>query len=424
MPWSLFVLGLSTGALLATLAFTQLPPREPDVEHYRMVRNLVERSFAGEVERDELLEDALVGLVGGLDEYSAYYGPVAAGSLDRETRGVYTGLGVVFAQPTSEGRVLFALPGGPADAAGIVPGDRFRSLDGAAVDGMEEGEFIDTLRAGSEDGFSIELESRDGSARELRLSAEELVDPSVRHARLLDERVGHVSILTFTRRTPDELDAALRALGEQGMEALVLDLRANPGGVLSAAVDVANRFVEEGVLVSTRNREGREEAVAVPARAAFAGLPLALLVDEDSASASEVVAGALQDHRAAVVVGTPTYGKGAVQSLARIPDRDAIVKLTTGWYETPAGRRIDRGLRASGRAGIEPDLLVEVAPSARDLVHEYLASIGPPPALAEAVATWEREEGRSFAPTPPRDPQLDAALALLQGRRPGEEQAR
>jgi C-terminal peptidase prc len=249
---------------------------------------------------------------------------------------------------------------------------------------------------------------------------EELVDPSVRHARLIGEglpRIGYLAITSFSRKTPDEFDAALVALGE--LDALVIDVRGNPGGVLEAAVLIANRFVAQGMLVSHEGRGAVVEFQARPEEATRAGLPLAVLVDGDSASASEVFAAALQDHRAAVLVGTATYGKGVVQEVRHFDQGRAVVKLTTAYYYTPAGRNLERTVESAWDSGIQPDLWVELAEDEALAVAQHLASHAAPPAALPRLRAWEQELGVQLVPSHPPDRQLEAALALFRADRPG-----
>ena len=212
-----------------------------------------------------------------------------------------------------------------------------------------------------------------------------------------------------------EFDSAIAWLRTQGMQALVLDLRNNPGGVLDSSLAIANRFIPKGVLVTTASRDGTAATLAKEERCTLEGLPLVVLVGSSSASASEVLAGALQDHRAGALVGNSTYGKGAVQTLARYDGLNAIVKLTTSYYMTPAERVIERGLTGPEEAGLAPDLNVELSAEERDALHEFLASYGPPPSARTALEAWEQESGEQLMARAPDDPQLQAAVGLLTG---------
>jgi len=199
----------------------------------------------------------------------------------------------------------------------------------------------------------------------------------------------------------------------------VLDLRGNLGGVLSSSVEVANRFLSEGLVVS---HEGRDESVifrADPDQASLEGLPLAILVDEESASASEVLAAALQEHRVAVIVGSPTYGKGMVQQVRTLSDNQGVIKLTTAYYYTPSHRNIERTVAEAWDWGLRPDLQVELSDLEARLIHAHLGTYSPPNSSLAALQAWEDSLDVDLVRTHPADAQLDAAVTLLEGQRPG-----
>jgi carboxyl-terminal processing protease len=410
--------GLAIGLVLHEVAREE---RGPDLARYEEVRNFVEGNYVREVGRGELLDEALHGMLRSLDPYSRFYGPAEVAAIERETTGQYKGIGVVFATPTTEARVLYTLPGSPAQTAGLRCGDKILSVAGKLVAQMQPGELRTTLA--SADGGEVELAllGRDQSARSVTLGREELVDPTVRHVRMLDAGLGagYLAITSFSQETAGEFDAAVERLKTEGASALVLDLRGNLGGVLRAATRIANRFVRTGLLVS---HEGREELVrfeADPDEAKLYGMPLVVLVDAESASASEVLAAALQEHRAAVVVGAPTYGKGMVQQVRSFGGGEMIVKLITSYYYTPSHRNLERTVAGAWEYGLIPDVQVELPKSETDALHAFLATYSPPQDVLAELAAWEAEEGRQLYPRPPDDAQLETALGLLRGQRPG-----
>ncbi len=201
------------------------------------------------------------------------------------------------------------------------------------------------------------------------------------------------------------------------MQGLILDLRGNPGGILKSAVQIAEHFVPEGVITQTR---GRDEPVVYERDALsereVLDLPLVVLVDGGSASSSEVLAGALQDHRVAVLVGSPTYGKARVQSVRHFVDADALAKVTSSYYQTPSGRDLDRSPERPW--GIQPDLLVEVEDEVEARIHRHINRYDPPAEALDALFLWEDSSDEEILPKDPPDPQLEAALALLRGERP------
>jgi carboxyl-terminal processing protease len=245
-----------------------------------------------------------------------------------------------------------------------------------------------------------------------------LVDPTMRHARMLAPTVGYIALSSFSQETPSEFDAAIADLREQGMQSLVLDLRGNLGGVLRAATRIANRFLERGLIVSHEGRGEVQRYEADEDEATLAGMPLAILVDGESASASEVLAAALQEHRVAVTVGAPTFGKGLVQRVESFGGGEMVVKLVSAYYYTPSHRNIERTVEGSWEHGLVPDVQVELDAVRRGAVHQFLASYSPPKTALADLAAWEAEAGREMYPRPPQDAQLEAALALLQGVHP------
>jgi carboxyl-terminal processing protease len=417
-----FGTGLVSGLVLAAILGRLRPSEEePDLHHYREVRDFVRETFVREPDAGEMVDRALHGMVEGLDTYSRYYDEPEVAELERETGGRYTGFGLVLRRPYDKARVLFTLPGSPAAEGGLQVGDRILRLDGEPVEGMRDEDVQARLQDETRESVRFSLLGLDGVERDVVLARASLVDPTVRHERIADaERgIGYLAIRSFTHETPDELDRAFERLSAQGMHALVIDLRANFGGVLASAVDVARRFLPEGVIVST---EGRGDPVvydANPSEALHAGFPLVVLVDGASASASEVLAGALRDHRAAVLCGTPTYGKGMVQTIRHFPDAGAVAKVTSSYYYTPSHLNLERSASGDRGHGLMPDLVVPLTEAERRAVYDFLDRLSPPAEALPAIRAWEQAEGLHLIPLPPPDAQLDAALQLLSGRRPG-----
>ena len=424
-PWQRDLFHILVGSacgLMIGLAFYRLAPRGGGdaAERYTRVQAYVEEAYVREVDDEQLADEALRGMLASLDPYSRYYTRTELAAMERETSGRYRGIGVVFARPTQEGRVLFAMPDSPAARAGIDVGDRFLEVDGVEVAGLEVGGLHALLAEQGEGPLRLRVVSRAGLERELELVRAELVDPTVRHVDLLDpERgLGYLAIQSFSLETPAEFDAAVSELRQRGMTGLVVDVRGNLGGVLRSAVTLANRFVREGLIVS---QEGRGDPVLYKASASeawYVDLPLVVLIDGLSASASEVFAAALQEHRAAVVVGSPSYGKGVVQEVRRLEDQGAV-KLTTAYYYTPAHRNLERTVEDAWDAGLHPDLQVELNELEAQRLHQQLATYSPPPGSLDRIRAWEAEERRELLPPYARDAQLSAALELLRGERPG-----
>lgn len=393
---------------------------DPDLARYAEVRDYVRENYVRDVGGEQLLDQALHGMVQALDPYSRFYGESEIAALERETTGHYKGIGVVFAQPTQEARVLYTLPGSPAEKAGLRSGDKILAVAGKPVEAMAPGELRSTLAAPDRGEIELALLGRDRHERRVSIGQEALIDPTVRHGRIVDPElgIGYLAILAFSQETPDEFDREVERLKGQGLRALVVDVRGDLGGVLRAATEIANRFVREGLLVSHGGRDAAVRYEADPDEATLAGMPLVVLVDGESASASEVFAAALQEHRAAAIVGAPTYGKGMVQQVKAFGEGEMVVKLITSYYYTPSHRNIERTVDGAWAHGLLPDVQVDLTPDEVDAVHAYLQSYSPPEHCLEDLASWERDEGRTLYPRPPPDAQLDAAIALFRGERP------
>jgi carboxyl-terminal processing protease len=416
----IFVTGAFFGMGLMFFVF-QLwgPGRDSDLQHYREVRDLVLSTYVGEVTEEELLESSLRGMLGELDDYSQYYVQEETDRLDIDTSGHTVGIGVIV-RDLDGPVVLFPVEGSPAARAGVRVGDRLLEVDGTDTEGLPAEEVSALMRGEPGSRLALRVRGLDGGERRLAIDREELLVPSVRRVRLVDEGlgIGYLALTQFTGESAEEVDRAIADLESRGMRGLVLDLRGNSGGVLRAAVEIARRFVPEGLITSTEGRGEPRLEEADPEAARLAGMPLVVLVDGLSASASEVLAGALQDHRAAVLVGTPTFGKGLVQTISRYPGRRAIAKLTTSYYYTPAHRNLQRGTAPGSDHGLVPDVTVELDADTQRKVVRFLLAFEPPASVLPELRAWAEREDLGLELDPPRDPQLATALELLAGRRP------
>jgi carboxyl-terminal processing protease len=419
-----FAFGLLSGVLLALVAEELWPSKlGEDLAQYREVRDFARESFVREVEADELVKLALTGMLRGLDEYSRYYDVEQSKVLARETQGRFRGIGAIFRRPLGAGRVLYPLADSPAARAGLRVGDQFVMVEGTPLVDLNEAEFRALLSSPPGDSLEATVLGVDGQERELVIRLGSVIDPTVRHAHLIEPArgVGYVAITSFSSETPAEFDRSFDFLRRRGAEALILDLRGNLGGVLESAVAIAQRFVQRGVIVSTEGRGDPLSYRADPDAAWYLGTPLVVLVDGETASSSEVLAGALQDHRTAVLVGAPTYGKGMVQTIRRFLRWGTQGKVTSSYYYSPTGRNFERSADPGRDYGILPDILVEPTGPERAALLGFLRSYGPGPEEVPALEAWEEAEGLDLIEELPRDPQLEAALGLLAGRRPGPQ---
>lgn len=326
-----------------------------DLRTFAKVFNQIRQGYVEDVSDKELLEYAIKGMLSELDPHSAYLDATSFENLQTSTSGEFGGLGIEVGMENGFVKVISPIDDTPASRAGIEAGDYIIKLDDKPVKGMGLNEALDSMRG--EKGTEIRLTiSREGVEQpiELTLVRDTIKVASVR-ARFLEDGYGYLRISQFQINTGAEVVEKVQSLKkEQPLRGLIMDLRNNPGGVLQASVDVVDAFLEEGLIVYTEGRLSNE-ALRYSAHPGdeLEGLPLVVLINAGSASASEIVAGALQDHHRAVVVGTDSFGKGSVQTVLPISDTSAI-KLTTALYYTPKGRSIQA-------QGIVPDIVVERA---------------------------------------------------------------
>lgn len=321
----------------------------------------IELSYVSAVDQDKLIYGAIRGMVRTLDPHSDYLDPDEFRVLASDTRGRFGGVGVEIDVRDGWLTVTAVFPDSPAARAGLRVGDRFVSIDGMRARDMPIEEAVRRMRGepGSEARVSLRRDD-DGPAIEVRLKREIIAVDAV-EARLLEDRHLYVRVRVFQETTIRELDDVLDAAVEGarphgGIRGVLLDMRDNPGGLLDQAVAVADAFLEEGVIVTTRGRDGQSLSVAKARKGSTRpDWPMVVLVNGFTASAAEIVAGALRDHKRALIVGTRTFGKGSVQNVIELPDASAL-KLTIARYYTPSGRSIQA-------EGIEPDVVIEQAAS-------------------------------------------------------------
>jgi len=332
------------------------PYRKLDV--FSHVLSLIPNNYVEDVDDAKLLYGAIDGMVRTLDPHSTFMDPKSYAALKQETDGEYGGIGLEIAARADELVVVAPMDDSPASRAGISTGDRLIEIDGAQTRGWKEADGVKALM-GAPGTTCVLKVARSGwpEPRTMTLVRDVIRVVSVEH-RLYDRRFGYVKIKNFQDRTDSYLKKALDSLRAQAggqLAGVVLDLRHNPGGLLDQAVKVADRFLVEGVIVTTKGRGSKHvEVERAHAKDTEPSYPLIVLVDGGTASASEIVAGALQDHGRAVVMGTATFGKGSVQTVIELEDGSGL-KLTIARYYTPNGRSIQE-------KGISPDLYVRQQP--------------------------------------------------------------
>ena len=353
--------GVAIGAMvpmMVTSVTAQSSSAKNTYEYLDLFGDIFERvrsSYVEEVDEQKLIEAAIEGMLTSLDPHSAYLPPQNFQDMREQTKGEFGGLGIEVTMENGFVKVVAPIDDTPAANAGLEAGDFVTHIDGESVLGLSLSEAVEKMRGPVGSDIIVTI-SREGAEEPFDVTITRDVI-KIRAVRARAE--GNVAVLritTFNEQTYDNLESSIekmkKEIGEDRLQGYVVDLRNNPGGLLSQAIAVSDAFLDTGEIVSTRGRD-LNEADRVNAREGDLtdGKPIVLLINEGSASASEIVAGALQDQRRAIVLGAKSFGKGSVQTVMRLGDKGAM-KLTTARYFTPSGRSIQA-------LGIEPDILVE-----------------------------------------------------------------
>jgi carboxyl-terminal processing protease len=391
------------------------PYRKLDV--FSHVLSLIQNNYVEDVDDAKLLYGAIEGMVRTLDPHSTFMEPKAYAALKQETDGEYGGVGVEIAARGEELVVVTPLDDTPASRAGLFPGDKLLEIDGAQTRGWKEIDGVKALMGAPGTSCVLKVSRASWTEPHTITLVRDVVRVVSVESKLYDHRFGYVKIKNFQDRTDAYLKKALDGLRAQSggpLAGVVLDLRHNPGGLLEQAVKVADRFLYEGVIVTTKGRGGKHvEVERAHPKDTEPSYPMIVLVDGGTASASEIVAGALQDHGRAVVMGTQTFGKGSVQTVIELEDGSGL-KLTIARYYTPNGRSIQE-------KGITPDLFVrqqsgpavseDDSPRERNLPNHFKAEEAAARAIPASTAALPK------LPQQPGDPsddfQLKTALDTL-----------
>jgi len=337
-----------------------------DMRTFTEVFARLQRDYVEEISDQELMERAIRGMLDDLDPHTAYLTREQFQALEEDTTGRYGGVGIEVRWLARALRVVAVTPGSPADRGGVRKGDVLLTVDGESIEDMVVSQVVEHVRGLP--GLPVRLGLRDPEDREREVVLErEIIRVASVERRLFGEGFGYLRLITFQEDTDEAVAEAVTELAKRAggrLDGLVLDLRQNPGGVLNSAVGVADLFLESGAIVSTR---GRSRGALLDYSAGpddmLRGAPLVVLVDQATASASEIVAGALKDHERAVILGERTFGKGSVQTVLPLPNGGGI-KLTTARYYTPSGLSIQA-------KGIQPD--IDLSGDARGQREERLA---------------------------------------------------
>ena len=334
-------------------------PNNDDVyqglSNFTRVLDLIQRNYVENVDGQELTTKAIEGMLRSLDPYSAYLTPERYRELEIGTSGEFGGVGMQVTAEKGYLMVIAPIEGGPAEKAGIKPRDLIVEIDGQSTKGMVVQEAVNLLRGPKGSSVNVTFE-REGLKEPFRvdLIRDKIKVKSVKYE-LLDNGIGYIKLSQFQENSSKELRDSLLQLESQNgrkLKGVVLDLRNNPGGLLGEAISVVDEFIDQGLIVSVKGRtEGKARDHYATKNGEFQEYPMVVIVNDGSASASEVVAEALQDNKRATILGTTTFGKGSVQTIIRLEDGSGL-KLTTAKFYAPSGRSISE-------VGITPDVVVE-----------------------------------------------------------------
>jgi carboxyl-terminal processing protease len=393
----LVVLTLSLGGSVASKV-TESSATYEQLRLFTEVLSIVQNQYVDQVPPKDLIYSAIKGTLRGLDPHSSFLDPDSYREMQVETSGSFGGLGIEITLRDDVLTVVSPIEGTPAYRAGLQTGDRIVKIDGLATKDMQLPDAVKRMRGKPGTKVTISV-VREGwtEPRDFDIVREQIRVQSVRQHDL-GGGIAYVKLRQFQEQTPADLAAALERAAKAGMKALVLDLRNNPGGLLTAAVEVTEEFIDEGKLVVYTEGRVRNQNMRFTAHAkkSYPSLPMVVLVNQGSASASEIVAGALQDWNRAIVVGNQTFGKGSVQTIIPLSDGSGL-RLTTAKYFTPKGRSIH------GK-GITPDIVVEIP---KDANKDRKPSLDP---LEELKKDIQVQRALDVVKT----------MRLIQQQRPGE----
>ncbi|MGR3176301.1 MAG: S41 family peptidase [Candidatus Scalindua sp.] len=355
-----------------------------DFEEFITVIKEIQNKYVDEVDLRTLLKSGYKGMLSSLDPYSQYIDSKHLEELMIETGGVFEGLGIEVVVKDGVLTVLTPIVDSPAFRAGVFIGDKIIKIDGKSTKNVTIREAVEILRGEPHTKVTLTvLHEGEREPVDITIERAKIQIKSTRGTRIVNKesKIGYIAVTGFQDNTITDLDASIEELEKQGMESLILDLRFNPGGLLNIAVDMVDKFIKKGIIVSTKGRhKSQEHEYKAHRSGTYKNFPLIILVNNGSASASEIVAGAIKDHNRGLLLGTKTYGKGSVQSLIPIEKKNTALKLTTAKYYTPSGTLIDK-------IGIEPDIKVDLTKKEVRELHKFLIM-----ANAADIRTKDRKE--------------------------------
>lgn len=404
------------------------------------VLRLVQENYVEETDSNKLIYGAVKGVVRELDDFSQFMEPDTNAKVKSDTEGEFGGLGITIAARDGYITIITPLPNTPAYEAGILPNDKIIAIEGESTQDMSADDAVNKLRGkiGTKVKFTVarEPDKKDGEwlRQDYELTRAKIVPETVQ-SRMLDNNIGYIHIVDFSGHAVEKTGEALVELKKQGMQALVLDLRYNPGGLLTGACDISRYFLDQNkMIVYTKGRRPENyQEFRSDATAPYADLPLVVLVNGGSASASEIVSGAMQDNKRAVIIGSRTFGKASVQSIIPLLDGSGL-RLTVARYYTPSGKSIHRDPK-NNTGGITPDIEIKVDREAMVKIFEQYSKIYVPgkdgkPAEVKDAKPADAKDGKPakkeenpFKPAQKKeekpavqDEALDRAVEILKAR--------
>ncbi|MCU1757721.1 S41 family peptidase [Pseudomonas helleri] len=398
----------------ATAASAKAPLPLEELRTFAEVMDRIKAAYVEPVDDKTLLENAIKGMLSNLDPHSAYLGPEDFAELQESTSGEFGGLGIEVGSEDGNIKIVSPIDDTPASKAGIQAGDFIVKINGQPTNGLTMTEAVDKMRGKVGQKITLTLVRGGGAPFDVTLTRANIQVKSVK-AQLLEDGYGYIRITQFQVKTGEEVAAALAKLrkenGNKKLKGIILDLRNNPGGVLQSAVEVVDHFIKKGLIVYTKGRLPNSELrFSATGKDLSEAVPLVVLINGGSASASEIVAGALQDQKRGVVMGTPSFGKGSVQTVLPL-NNDRALKITTALYYTPNGRSIQA-------QGIVPDIEVNRAKITREQDNEYYKEADLQGHLGNGNGGADKPTGSGTKAKPmPQDDdyQLSQALSLLKG---------
>ncbi len=388
-----------------------------EADRFIEILRLVQKQYVEDVDTKDLFHDAIDGMLGGLDPFSNYIPAEEVAEFDKATRGKFGGIGIRIGMRKGLLTVISPLEGTPAYRAGVMAGDMIIEIEGESTDGMRLDEAVKVLTGDPGTKVTLTVRHVTGEVEKITIKRAMIEVPTVKGVRrdenndwvyMIDEakKIGYVRVASFVENSVPDLREAIEQMRADGMKALILDLRFDPGGILKTAVEMTDLFIREGVIVRTKGRSTPPWEATATEEDTLPHFPMVVLVNQYSASASEIVSGALQDHHRAILIGERTFGKGSVQNVIPLKGEKSRLKLTTSKYYLPSGRCIHReeDMTEDDEWGVTPDIVVSMTPQ------EYVALITARQEgeviqqMPDADQDTRPDAGRGTEPAPPEGP--------------------